>query len=61
MKATRSSVGCGPPCRFAREILTAIRTIPLRHLAEVTGLSLRYYALIRAGERVPRPHTRRSR
>ena len=41
--------------RFSREILPAIQGIPLRRLAEATELSLRYCALIRAGERVPHP------
>jgi hypothetical protein len=43
------------PDLFAREILPAIQTIPLRRLAAAIGLSLCYCALIRAGERVPRP------
>ncbi len=43
------------PEEFEREILPAIQTIPLRRLAAATGLSLRYCALIRSGERVPRP------
>jgi hypothetical protein len=40
---------------FAREILPAIRDIPLRQLTVATGLSLSYCALIRRGERVPHP------
>jgi len=43
------------PNQFEREILPAIQNVPLRRLAEATGLSLSYCALIRAGERVPRP------
>lgn len=40
---------------FARDILPAIQGIPLRRLAELTGLSVGYCALIRRGERVPHP------
>jgi hypothetical protein len=40
---------------FAREILPGIQGIPLRQLAEATGLSVGYCALIRRGERVPHP------
>jgi hypothetical protein len=43
------------PGHFERMILPTIQDIPLRRLAEATGLSLGYCALIRAGERVPRP------
>jgi CRISPR-associated endonuclease Cas1 len=39
--------------QFKRDVLPAIQDIPLRELAEATGLSLRYVALIRRGERVP--------
>jgi CRISPR-associated endonuclease Cas1 len=45
----------GDPDLFAREILSAIQEVPLRRLAAATGLSLRYVALIRRGERVPHP------
>ena len=40
---------------FTRDILRAIQGIPLRRLAAATTLSLRYCALIRSGQRVPRP------
>jgi hypothetical protein len=43
------------PDLFAREILPALREVPLKRLAAVTGLSLRYVSLIRRGERVPHP------
>jgi hypothetical protein len=43
------------PSLFTREILPAIQTISIRKLAAATGLSLRYCALIRNGERTPRP------
>ena len=43
------------PGQFAREILPGIQDIPLRRLAEATGLSVSYCALIRRGERVPHP------
>jgi CRISPR-associated endonuclease Cas1 len=39
--------------QFTREVLPAIQGVPLRRLVEATGLSLRYCALIRRGERVP--------
>jgi CRISPR-associated protein Cas1 len=41
--------------QFTREILSAIQGIPLRRLADATGLSLGYCGLIRRGERVPHP------
>jgi hypothetical protein len=41
------------PDLFAREILPALQDIPLRRLADATGLSLGYVSLIRRGERVP--------
>jgi hypothetical protein len=46
-----------PPDRelFKREILPQIQGLPLRRLAEATGLSLRYCSLIRRGERIPHP------
>jgi hypothetical protein len=40
---------------FVQEVLPAIQGIPLRRLAEVTGLSLGYLGMIRRGERVPHP------
>jgi hypothetical protein len=39
--------------RFRREILPRIQTLSIRRLATATGLSLRYCAQIRNGERVP--------
>jgi hypothetical protein len=41
------------PDHFRREILPVIQTVPLRALAAASGLSLRYCALIRSGQRVP--------
>jgi CRISPR-associated endonuclease Cas1 len=52
--ATQSQEPADPDL-FAREILPAIQDIPLRRLADATGLSLRYVSLIRKGERVPHP------
>jgi hypothetical protein len=43
------------PDRFRVEILPQIKQISIRRLAAATGLSLRYCALIRRGERVPHP------
>jgi CRISPR-associated protein Cas1 len=43
------------PAEFTREILPHIQNVPLRRLSAETGLSLRYVALIRRGERVPHP------
>jgi hypothetical protein len=43
----------GDPEQFACEILVSIQDVPLQRLVEATGLSLRYCALIRRGERVP--------
>ncbi len=40
---------------FRREILPGLKGVPLRRLAAATGLSLRYCALIRSGERVAHP------
>jgi CRISPR-associated protein Cas1 len=40
---------------FGQEVLRAIQGVPLRQLVKATGLSLRYCALIRRGERVPHP------
>jgi hypothetical protein len=47
--------GLGDVELFTREILPAIQNVPLRRLADATGLSLSYCALIRRGERVPHP------
>jgi CRISPR-associated endonuclease Cas1 len=38
---------------FRRDILPSLQEVPLRRLVEASGLSLRYCALIRRGERVP--------
>jgi CRISPR-associated endonuclease Cas1 len=43
------------PEAFRREILPRIAEMPIRKLAKQTGLSMRYCALIRRGERVPHP------
>jgi CRISPR-associated endonuclease Cas1 len=43
------------PGEFTREILPLIQNVPLRRLSRETGLSLRYVAVIRRGERVPHP------
>ena len=43
------------PGKFTREILPLIQNVPLRRLSRETGLSLRYVAVIRRGERVPHP------
>jgi CRISPR-associated endonuclease Cas1 len=40
---------------FEREILPAIRQVPLRELMRATGLSLSYVSQIRRGEKVPHP------
>lgn len=48
-------VGKDDPDRFRTEILPLIRQTPIRRIAAATGLSLRYCALIRRGERVPHP------
>jgi hypothetical protein len=52
---TQAAQSCEPadPDLFDREILPTIQSVPLRGLAAATGLSLRYCALIRAGERTP--------
>lgn len=41
--------------RFRREIWPKLRSIPLRRMSRVTGLSVYYCAQIRKGERVPHP------
>nr|BAL53911.1 hypothetical protein HGMM_F11C09C19 [uncultured prokaryote] len=41
--------------RFRREIGPKLRSIPLRRMSRVTGLSVYYCAQIRKGERVPHP------
>jgi CRISPR-associated endonuclease Cas1 len=41
--------------RFKREIWPRLRSIPLRRMARVTGLSIYYCALIRKGDYVPHP------
>jgi hypothetical protein len=38
-----------------RFILPFIQEVPLSHLQQATGLSLRYVSLIRRGERTPHP------
>jgi CRISPR-associated endonuclease Cas1 len=43
------------PGFFEREILPAIRQVPLRELMRATGLSLPYVSQIRRGEKVPHP------
>jgi hypothetical protein len=43
------------PALFEREILPAIRQVPLRELMQATGLSLPYVSQIRRGEKVPHP------
>jgi hypothetical protein len=43
------------PGVFAREILPGLQGIPLRRLAEATGLSIQHCGLIRRGLRVPHP------
>ncbi len=43
------------PELFVREVLPRIQQAPIRKLAAATGLSMRYCALIRRGERVPHP------
>jgi hypothetical protein len=40
---------------FEREIVPLIQGIPIRWLAEATGLSLSYCSQIRRGEKVPHP------
>ena len=50
--AEREPTESGDLDRFASEILPAIQGIPLRRLAEATGLSVGYCTLIRRGERV---------
>jgi hypothetical protein len=40
---------------FEREILPAIRQVPLRELMRATGLSLPYVSQIQRGEKVPHP------
>jgi hypothetical protein len=43
------------PAWFAAETLPAIQAIPVRRLAEATGLSALYCSQIRRGLRVPHP------
>jgi hypothetical protein len=43
------------PDVFSREILPGLQGIPLRRLAERTGLSLPYCSQIRRGLKVPHP------
>src|SRR5262249_52679423 len=43
------------PSVFTREILPRLEGLPLHRLAAASGLSLRYCALIRSGERTPHP------
>jgi hypothetical protein len=40
---------------FFRDILPGIRSIPLRRLAEATGLSIQHCGMIRRGLQVPHP------
>ena len=41
------------PEAFARDILPCLRGVPLRLMAEATGLSLGYYSFVRRGLKVP--------
>lgn len=49
----RSHGAPSDPALFARDILPAIREVPVRRLAKITGLSVNYCATIRRGERTP--------
>jgi len=43
------------PSSFEREILPLLQGVPLKRLVQATGLSIRYVAQIRRGEREPHP------
>ncbi len=43
------------PEAFQREILPNLQRVPLSKMAQTTGLSLRYCALVRRGEETPHP------
>ncbi len=43
------------PARFREDIQPRLQSVPLSALVKVTGLSLRYCALIRRGERIRHP------
>ncbi len=45
----------GDPELFVRDILPVIQSIPLRRLAQATGLSIQHCGMIRRGLRVPHP------
>ena len=38
---------------FARDVLPRLRAVPLRHMAEATGLSEGYCSFVRRGQKVP--------
>jgi CRISPR-associated endonuclease Cas1 len=53
-KAVRRWVGERPdPALFASDVLPGLKLLPIRVLAEATGLSEHYCSLIRLGKRVP--------
>jgi CRISPR-associated endonuclease Cas1 len=55
-RAVRQWSGMRPdPAVFTGEILPGLRLLPIRTIAEATGLSQHYCSLIRLGKRVPHP------